>query len=147
MHLQLFCTTGIWQALALACLLSWATTLQNQVHVIPKQAPIHYSKCLSVVGVCKHTATRQPWPVVESPAAASVEKVGRKGRSWQHWKDKDCSVMFVIPPSLHPSNSCDGSPSVSPSLEDPSSPYSVPREKPEPPLAQGEEQRETAYLK
>lgn len=32
-------------------------------------------------------------------------------------------------------------------LEDTSLPFSAPREKLEPPLAQGEEQRETAYLK
>lgn len=52
--------------------------LQKSAYEIPEQAPMHHSKCLSVVGVCEHAATRWPWPLAEFLAGASVEKAGRK---------------------------------------------------------------------
>lgn len=78
MHLQLFHTTGVWQAsgTGLSIILVHGTT--KSAYVILKQAPIHHSKCLSVGGVCEHAATRWPWPLAESPAGASVEKDGRR---------------------------------------------------------------------
>lgn len=60
----------------LSVIVSRGTT--KSVSVIPEQAAVHHSKYLSVVGVCEQPATRWSCPLAESPAAASVVKVGRK---------------------------------------------------------------------
>lgn len=144
MHLPLFCTMGVWQAsgTGLSIILSHGTTNSGTCD------PLTSSNTSQWVLICSRCLWARSNNTALAPGRASCccfcGEGGKEGKELTALK-REGLLSYLCKP--HPPNSCNGSPSVSLSLEDTSSPYSAPREKAEPPLAQGEEQRETAYLK